>query len=117
MNNPLSNARHEGESFDSYRVRRQLMNKKIKQYLKGRFAHVAAPVVRVDLPMSADDAKMVERGLIRDLCPPLVGEGGKMFRIGVQKGSSFSYGEREAYGTLRGRAAARKKVLVERRAR
>lgn len=108
MSNPLSNARHEGESFNDYRVRRLLMNKKIKQYLRGKFAHVAAPIVRVDWPMSADDKKLVERRLIRDLCPPAVGEGGKMFRLGVQKGTTFAHGDRKAH---------RKAVLAERRAR
>lgn len=106
--NPLSNARHEGESFDDYKVRRLLMNRRIKQHLRGKFAHVSATVIRLDMPLCADDQKAVERGLIRSLCPPLVGEGGKLFCMGVHKGKSFAYADRKAH---------RQAVLAERRAR
>lgn len=108
MTSSLSNARLPGEKFEAYRERRRAANAGVKRYLRGAFAHVSAQIVRLGVPLSAEDEKLVERGIVRDLGLPQLGADGKLFRAGRYKGTTFAYPDRRKH---------REAVLADRRGR
>ena len=90
------------------RWRRRAASAGVKRYLRGTFAHVSAQIVRLEMPLSEEDEKLVERGLVRDLGLPQLCADGKLFRAGRHKGTTLAYPDRRKH---------REAVLAARRRR
>ena len=91
MHSALSNARHPGEDFKTYRARLKAVALQLKAYLKGQFAHVSSQIVH--LPMIANEANLqfdeaIKRGLYRDVVRYTTATG-EIMRVGRTKGATY----------------------------
>ena len=111
MHNALSNARHPGEKFPDYKARLKLVGRKLKQYLRGRMAHVSTEIVHLPV-LGADVAvdEAIQRGDYRDLKLDRKSDG-TVIRVGRTKGDTFhnkNRDEREKRSYWRNLRAERK---------
>lgn len=84
--NALHPARHPGESFDEYRVRRAGANLAVKNHLRGRFIHISSKIVT--LPAAGEDEKvddLISRREYRDAVE-LLDNKRKPYRVARTKG-------------------------------
>lgn len=87
--NALSNARHPGEKFQDYKARLKLVGRKLKQYLRGRMAHVSTEIVHMPVlgaDVMVDEA--IQRGDYRDL-KLVTKPDGTVIRVGRTKGVTY----------------------------
>lgn len=90
LDSPIRNWRGHAESFPTYRARLRRMNYAIKQILKGRMAHVSAPLYSAPYMLEDDEAvnEQIRSGQIRQHKIVTL-KNGTTLRIGVYKGTTY----------------------------
>lgn len=87
--NALSNARHPGEKFPDYKARLKLVGRKLKQYLRGRMAHVSTEIVSIERDKIDPEAmRAIVSGAWRDM-QDVTMPNGTVIRVGRTKGDTY----------------------------
>ena len=87
--NALSNARHPGEKFQDYKARLKLVGRKLKQYLRGRMAHVSTEIVSIERDkVDAEATRAIVSGAWRDMQDVTL-PNGTVIRVGRTKGVTY----------------------------